>query len=73
MNRSNYPLRVAAASAMFLTLICYFAQGKHPSVILLVGQVLFGLSTFVLVILVLFSTVNTMKKGRDKAAEQEKE
>ena len=62
MNRSNYPLRVAAASAMFLTLICYFAQGKHPSVILLVGQILFGLSAFVLVIMVLFSTAKKIQE-----------
>jgi hypothetical protein len=46
---SNYRLRLAAAGAMFLCLICFLLQGRRVMPVLLVGQVLFGGLAFGLV------------------------
>jgi hypothetical protein len=53
MSRRFYPLRIAAATAMFLCLICVLAQGRHSTPLLLVGQIVFGLAALVLVIVYL--------------------
>jgi hypothetical protein len=53
MNRSHWPLRVAAAGAMLLCLACAFLAGmvKGMQVVFLAGQVLFGVAAFVLVVI----------------------
>jgi hypothetical protein len=53
----NYRLRLAAAGCMLMTLVCNFAQGRHPVPLLVAGQIAFGLATLVLAIMVMVSTV----------------
>jgi hypothetical protein len=59
MKGSYWPLRIAAAIAMFLCLICVFLAGmvKGMELMFRIGQVVFGAAAFVLVIIFLVVSV----------------
>lgn len=64
MKNAHWPLRIAAAGAMLLCLVCVFLAGiiKGMELLFRVGQVLFGAAALVLVVIFL---VVSVKKAVD--------
>jgi hypothetical protein len=55
MNRSTWPLRLAAVGAFLLCILCAYLAGaiKGLQVAFLIGQILFGAAAFVIVVIVM--------------------
>lgn len=59
MKNAYWPLRIAAAVAIFLCLICVFLAGviKGMEVMFRIGQIVFGAAALILAVIVVVVTI----------------